>query len=115
MIVYTADHDRREVYVGWPTVKAIVADKIASGLLDRYLAKNGYTAQQTDEPADLRRPYNLWEPVDDVGDHGTRGVFDNRARSWSPQLWVNKHRGLLAAAAIGLMSAVGALARRKTT
>jgi len=114
-IVYAADHDRREVYVGWPTVKAIVGDKIAPGLLDHYLAKNGYTAQQTNEPADPGCPYNLWAPVDDAEDHGAHGVFDNRARSWSLQLWANTHRGLLAATAAGLMTAAGALARRRAT
>jgi NAD(P)-dependent dehydrogenase (short-subunit alcohol dehydrogenase family) len=108
-IVYAADHQRREIYVGWPTVKAIVGDKVASGLLDHYLAKHGYTAQQTSEPADPRRPYNLWAPVDDTEDHDAHGVFDNRARSWSPQLWANTHRGLLTAAAVGILSAAGAL------
>jgi len=114
-IVYAAEHGRREIYVGWPTVKTIVGDKIVSNLLDRYLAKNGYTAQQTNEPADSNRPYNLWEPVDDAEDHGAHGVFDNRARSWSPQLWANTHRGLLAAAAAGLLTVAGALARRRAT
>ena len=40
-IVYAAEHGRREIYVGWPTVKTIVGDKIVSNLLDRYLVKNG--------------------------------------------------------------------------
>ena len=31
-IVWAAHYDRREIYVGWPTVKAIVGDKIAPGL-----------------------------------------------------------------------------------
>jgi len=31
-----------EMYVGYPTVEAIVADKIAPGFADWYLAKNGY-------------------------------------------------------------------------
>ena len=38
-IVYAAEHGRREIYVGWPTVKTIVGDKIVSNLLDRYLVK----------------------------------------------------------------------------
>src|SRR3954453_4159799 len=75
-IVYAADHNRREVYVGWPTVKAIVGDKLASGALDRYLAKTGYQAQQTGEPADPNRLNNLWAPVDDTEDHCAHGVFE---------------------------------------
>ena len=38
-IVFAAHARRREVYVGWPTVKAILANKVIPGLLDRYLAK----------------------------------------------------------------------------
>jgi NAD(P)-dependent dehydrogenase (short-subunit alcohol dehydrogenase family) len=37
-IVWAARHPRREVWVGGPTVKAIIADKVAPGLADRYLA-----------------------------------------------------------------------------
>ena len=37
-IVFAAYSRRREVWVGWPTVKAILATKPAPGLLDRYLA-----------------------------------------------------------------------------
>jgi len=107
-IVYAADHNRREVYVGWPTVKAIVGDKLASGLLDRYLAKTGYQAQQTGEPADANQPNNLWAPVDDTKDHHAHGVFDPRARAWSSQLWANTHRGWLALAGAGVLGAIAA-------
>ena len=37
-IVWAAFHDRREIDVGWPTVKAIVGNKFAPGWLDHYLA-----------------------------------------------------------------------------
>ena len=40
-IYWAAHRNRREVYVGWPTVEAIVGNKLASGLLDRYLGKTG--------------------------------------------------------------------------
>jgi NAD(P)-dependent dehydrogenase (short-subunit alcohol dehydrogenase family) len=102
-IVWAADHDRREVYVGWPTVKAIVGDKIAPGFADRYLAKNGYDSQQYDGLADPHRADNLWEPV--PGDHGAHGTFDERAKGRSVQLWANLHRGWLALAGIGIVGA----------
>src|SRR5437763_6337385 len=51
-ILFAAHHDRREMYVGYPTVEAIVGDHVAPGFADKYLAKNGYDAQQTDEPVD---------------------------------------------------------------
>jgi NAD(P)-dependent dehydrogenase (short-subunit alcohol dehydrogenase family) len=107
-IVYAADHNRRELYVGWPTVKAIVSDKLASGVLDRYLAKTGYQSQQTGEPADANQPNNLWAPVDDTKDHRAHGVFDRRARAWSSQLWANTHRGWLALAGAGILGAIAA-------
>lgn len=110
-IVWAAHHHRREVYVGWPTVKAILSNKIAPGLLDWYLARTGYDSQQTDEPADPNRPNNLWEPV--PGDHGVHGVFDDRAQSWSSQLWLDTHRRSLAFAAIGASAALAAILSRR--
>jgi NAD(P)-dependent dehydrogenase (short-subunit alcohol dehydrogenase family) len=111
-IHYAAHHYRREIYVGWPTVKAIVGDKIAPDYLDHYLARNGYGSQQTNEPRDPNQPNNLWHPVDEDRDYGAHGTFDARARDFSPQLWANLHRGKLAAgtaAALGLALAFGAV------
>src|SRR6202012_124238 len=45
-ILFAATHKRREIYVGLPTVEAIVANKIAPGFLDHYLARNGFKSQQ---------------------------------------------------------------------
>jgi NAD(P)-dependent dehydrogenase (short-subunit alcohol dehydrogenase family) len=95
-IVWAADHDRRELDVGWPTVEAIIGNKIAPGWLDHYLARNGFDSQMTDEPEDPSRPDNLWEPV--PGDHGAHGRFDHLASSSSWQLWADMHRVWLAAA-----------------
>jgi short-subunit dehydrogenase len=105
-IVHCIDHSRREMYVGWPTVKAVVGNKLSADYADHYLARHGYDAQQTDIPRDEGRPYNLWEPV--PGDHGAHGVFDARSHRHSWQLWADERRGLLAAAgafAAGMMLA----------
>lgn len=99
-IAYASRHPRREFIVGWPSLKAIVGNKIAPWYADRVLARMGYDAQQTDAPEDPDRPHNLWEPV--PGDHGAHGSFDARARSWSPQWWLSKNRGSVALAALGL-------------
>lgn len=99
-IYWAAHNDRRELYVGISTVAAIEANKVAPGLLDYYLAQNGYESQQTAEPEDTNRPNNLWEPVS--GDHGAHGRFDARADSSSLQLWINTHRGLIATIGLGL-------------
>jgi hypothetical protein len=77
-IVWGARHDRRELYVGVPTVKAIVGDKVAPGLLDHYLSRTVYAGHQTNEPEDQRRPDNLWAPV--PGDHGAHGRIRRAAR-----------------------------------
>jgi hypothetical protein len=70
------------------------AQKLAPGLVDRYLAATGYKAQQiSDEPESGDRPDNLFEPVS--GDPGTHGAFSDRAYDRSPQLWANEHRGWL--------------------
>jgi NAD(P)-dependent dehydrogenase (short-subunit alcohol dehydrogenase family) len=100
-VLFAARNDRREMYVGYPTVEAIVGDKIAPGLADRYLAANGYDSQQTHEPVEADRRDNLWEPV--PGDHGAHGTFDRRASATSPQLWVSMNRNWLMMAGAGLM------------
>jgi NAD(P)-dependent dehydrogenase (short-subunit alcohol dehydrogenase family) len=87
-IYFAAHHPRREFYVGWPSAKAIVANKFVPGLLDRFLARTGYDSQQYDGPEDEDRPNNLYEAV--AGDHGAHGSFDARAKSWSAQWWLSK-------------------------
>jgi NAD(P)-dependent dehydrogenase (short-subunit alcohol dehydrogenase family) len=93
-IYFAAHNPRREFYVGMPSVKAIVANKIAPGLLDYYLARTGYDSQQYDGAEDPNRLDNLWQPV--PGDHGAHGAFDARASKWSSQLWTSEHRIALA-------------------
>jgi NAD(P)-dependent dehydrogenase (short-subunit alcohol dehydrogenase family) len=103
-IYWAAHHDRPEVYVGWPTVKAIIGNKIAPRLADRYLAHNGYQSQQTNIPDDSTRPDNLWHPV--RGDYGAHGDFDSRARTKSRQRWLTMNRSLLAIAALSVVTAM---------
>ncbi len=106
-VLFASHHARREIYVGLPTVEAIVGNKIAPGLLDHYLARTGFSGQQTDEPEDPNRPNNLWEPVDAETDHGAHGQFDARAHARSPQLWTTTHRNWIAAGL--LVAGAGAL------
>ena len=101
-IVWAARHPRRELLVGWPTLKAVYGDRLAPAYADRVLAERGFEAQQTDEPA-LGGPDNLWEPP--AGDPGAHGRFDDRAMARSPLLGLVMHRvlaaGALAALALG--------------
>jgi NAD(P)-dependent dehydrogenase (short-subunit alcohol dehydrogenase family) len=90
-IVFASHNRRREIYVGLPTVEAIVGNKFFPGLLDHYLARTGIKAQQTDQEKPANQADNLFEPV--PGDHGAHGAFDDRSESNSPQLWTSMHRG----------------------
>src|SRR5256714_8626574 len=111
-ILFAAHNDRREMYVGYPTVEAIIGDKVAPGFADWYLARNGYDAQQTDEPVEPDRRDNLWEPV--PGDHGAHGTFGDRADASSPQLWASMNRNWLMMAGAGLAGfALGVFFKRK--
>nr|QEO74145.1 short-chain dehydrogenase/reductase SDR [uncultured bacterium] len=98
-IVWASEHPRREHWVAWPTARAIVANRIVPGLLDRYLARTGFDAQQTDRALEPGRPDNLYEPV--PGDRGARGEFDDRSRRTSASWWLTKNRrGAVAAGAV---------------
>jgi NAD(P)-dependent dehydrogenase (short-subunit alcohol dehydrogenase family) len=99
-IVHAAYHPRREFWIGWPAVKAILGNKLVPGLLDYYLASKAYEGQFGPEPPPVHRPDNLFDPV--PGDPGTHGRFDDRAKPGSLQLWANMHRGWIAAG-VGLL------------
>ncbi|HET7896722.1 MAG TPA: SDR family oxidoreductase, partial [Flavisolibacter sp.] len=109
-IVFAAAHNRREIYVGYPTYKAIIGNKIAAWYADQVLAKNGIKGQQTNEPVDPNRQNNVWEPVHE--DRGAYGNFGNIAVRRSPLLWLTFNRSLvrtaMGLAAVGLLVALGA-------
>ena len=109
-IYWAAHHHRREVLVGGPTVVAVLGNKMAPGIGDRYLARTGYQAQQRDVPTPSDRPDNLFHPV--PGPYAAHGEFDGRSSWSSPELWLTKHRRLLLAAGALLTTAL--LARRTT-
>jgi short-subunit dehydrogenase len=106
-ILYAAHSRRREIWVGGSAFQAIIANKFFPGLLDRYLAKNGYSGQLTDEPADPRQTDNLFAPV--PGDPGTHGRFDVRSSDWSLQLWATEHRGALLAGALAIAGIIATM------
>jgi NAD(P)-dependent dehydrogenase (short-subunit alcohol dehydrogenase family) len=112
-VVYAADHPRRrEYWVGGSTAATLLANAVAPGILDRYLARTGFSGQQTAERRDPDQPVNLWHPADGPGepDAGAHGTFDDRAHDRSAQLWASQHHGLLAAIGGGLAAAAGAAA-----
>jgi NAD(P)-dependent dehydrogenase (short-subunit alcohol dehydrogenase family) len=106
-ILFAAHHPRRQVTVGWPTVKAMAGNAIAPGVADRILATDGYELQQGAKTLDGHRAGNLFEPVG--GEQGSHGPFDHDARPFSFQWWATKHRRLLASAGVAALSAVVSL------
>jgi NAD(P)-dependent dehydrogenase (short-subunit alcohol dehydrogenase family) len=115
-VVHAADHPRcREYWVGGSTVATLLANAVAPGVLDRYLARTGYKSQQTEQPHSADQPANLWRPVDGPRepDYGAHGRFDDQAKRRSPQLWASQHHGLVGAAAGAALAAIGAAAWRR--
>lgn len=115
-VLYAADHPkRREYWVGGSTAGTLIANAVAPGLLDRYLGWTGFGSQQSAHVKDPDQAVNLWDPADGAGgrDYGAHGVFDDRAKTRSPQLWASQHHGLLAAGAAGAAAAFGGFAARR--
>lgn len=108
-IYFAAFHKRRELWLGGSTIKAILANRLAPGLLDRYLARAGYRQQLSADPLPEHAPSNLFESVD--GPYRAHGRFDGEAR---PVSWVgvlNRHRTALLLGTAGLLAAWGLRAR----
>jgi NADP-dependent 3-hydroxy acid dehydrogenase YdfG len=107
-IVYAALHRRREVFFGWPTIKAILAQKVVPGYLDRRLVRDAIEGQCTDQAARHDGTSNLWSPV--PGDPGMHGDFDARAREHDTfakvGTWLGAAgiRGVAIAVALGVTS-----------
>ena len=101
-VVHAADHPgRREYWVGASTALTLIANAVAPGVLDRYLARTGFDSQQVPEPKSPDQPANLWQAADGRNDtdFGAHGQFDDRAHAHSPQAWASRHHGALAGAA----------------
>jgi NAD(P)-dependent dehydrogenase (short-subunit alcohol dehydrogenase family) len=112
----TARNPRREYWVGFSTVKAIAAQRVIPGLLDRYLGKTGYESQQIKgEPRDPNAPDNLRHFL--PGRHRARGRFDDRSKDSSAEVSLSLHRdrwALAALAAGGIGLAVSLIGNGRT-
>ncbi|MEV0225587.1 SDR family oxidoreductase [Streptomyces sp. NPDC050704] len=115
-IVHAAGHPRRrEYWVGGSTTATMLANAVAPGLLDHYLARTGFDAQREDGEQ-ASRGGNLWAPADGPHgrDFGAHGRFDDEALSASPQEWVSRNRGRVGAGlAVGGTLALAARLKRK--
>jgi NAD(P)-dependent dehydrogenase (short-subunit alcohol dehydrogenase family) len=102
VILRAAVEAPRELWVGLPTVQAIMGTMAAPGRMDRVMADRAWPGQMTDEPA-RRRPDNLFEPA--PGDPGARGRFGDREGSGVMAVSDAAIRGVAAAVAVGALAA----------
>lgn len=110
-IYFAAVHPRRQTWIGFSTVKAIVANRIAPGLIDRYLARAGYEGQMEEQRLPDNAPSNLFDTV--PGPYGAHGRFDQRARNHSWEVFTSRHRNAMwASIAVGALFLAHRLARR---
>ncbi|MGN6583788.1 MAG: SDR family oxidoreductase [Rhizobiaceae bacterium] len=103
-IFEAANGDAPEYWLGFSTVKAILASMAFPAVVDRYLAKKGIKAQQTGSMVSASRRNNLFNAV--RGLHRTRGSFGKSASS-SVAMWSGND---IRAAAIGTLATVAAIA-----
>ncbi|HEY2140933.1 MAG TPA: SDR family oxidoreductase [Solirubrobacteraceae bacterium] len=89
---------RREWWVGASTAVTLIGNAIAPGVGDRYLARTGFEAQQTDEHVQAGRPDNLFAPL--PGERSAHGDFDDQAKPRSVQWSLTRHRRWLGAGAV---------------
>jgi len=112
-IVRAAGGERREWWVGWPAVKAIVSSRLVPGLGDRIAASTAWKGQLSGDAA-RDTAGNLLHPA--PGRQAAHGRFDARSRSSSVQLWLSMHRTPLlamAVAAIALLASSPSLRRKE--
>ena len=81
-VLRAASGSWREYWLGLPTMMLIVGNTVLPGLLDRYLAKNAVSGQQTTTPVMPDRRDNLDRPITPL--HRTRGSFSAEAASSAP-------------------------------
>jgi hypothetical protein len=98
--------------VGGSTLATIWGNGLFTAFADRYLARNGYAAQDSHQLNDPARPDNLWKSP--PGDRGAHGRFDARAIDHSPQLWLSTHRNWLLTAGLAGFALAGWISRRGT-
>lgn len=100
----------RELWVGGPAVRLILAQRVAPGLADWLTAKQAYH-QHSQKPDPDSRPDNLFETVD--WDKGAHGRFDSEALSSSMQQQLSRNAGLLALGALALGASAGLVWSRR--
>lgn len=77
-IVAAVLRPKREIWLGFSTLTAIIGNAVLPAYLDGYLARHAFKGQQTSAPVKPDRADNLFSPVTAL--HRTHGRFDAEAR-----------------------------------
>ena len=109
-IAEAAARPRRSTWVGASTVGTILANRVAPGLMDRYLARTNIAGQQDPQHDPPPRRANTWEPL--PRDLGAHGEFDDEAHEHSPQAWLTRHRGAVLTGGLAVAGTAALLTRR---
>jgi len=102
----------RELWVGVPTIQAVMGTMLAPTLLDRVMARRAWDGQMSDEPA-VPRPGNLFVPVE--GGFSARGRFTARSNCGAISTSASVARAMAAAAGLGVAAALTLLITRGAT
>jgi len=104
-----AHRPQREIWLGLSTIEAILANMMAPGLLDRYLAHRAYESQSRESRTTSDRADNLFRPVPAL--HRSRGCFGAEARNSSIAASGRSARVATLLAGLGLGATLGYLLR----
>lgn len=106
-IVKAARLAPRELWVGRPTIQAILGTMIAPGLLDGIMARRAWGGQMTDEPA-VTRPDNLFEPI--ARNREAQSRFSAFAKPRAVVASASLVRGIVGAAGVALVGGLAVFA-----
>ncbi len=103
-VLWTSKHPYlREVWVGLPTLLAIIGNKLVPGFMDHYMARNAYEAQY-DTPADTANTEgNLFQAP--PGGHRLKGRFENRESDKLIWIGTSERREMLVLGGLLLLAA----------
>lgn len=92
---FIIDHPRSEMWIGGPTVKAILGAKFLPWLAEWKLSRHGVEDQQTEQIPPTGEN-NFWKPL--AKDYGAKGCFSSVAKKQSWQALASMNRNILAGA-----------------
>lgn len=107
-------HPRQKILGTWNWLVVQMA-QLMPGIADHYMAKTGFGGQLTDIDIDIEpeRKGNLFAPVDDERDHGSHGIFDDRAHGVMTPSFLKGLPGQITTFASSALARIKELIRRR--